>query len=61
MKRKFIYMLVLVCCVSFLSSAKQSGKNCSKKTKYTKQQIKASEVKGTGFDLSPLHLFIFSI
>jgi hypothetical protein len=60
MKRKIIYMLVLVSCMSFLSSAKQSDKNCNKKTKYTKQ-IKASEVKGTGFDLSPLHLFIFSI
>jgi hypothetical protein len=67
MKRKVIYLVALICCMSFFSSAKQNGKNCEKKHCCLLQKQNAAKQSGvtipgsTGFDLSPLQLFVFSI
>jgi hypothetical protein len=61
MKRKFFYMLVIICCMSFLSDAKQVN------TKHTidvfkcpgKQKQKVDQE--TGFDSSPIRFLIFTI
>ena len=67
MKRKTFYLLVLICCLSVFSSAKQSDYKCCKKissimNESGSQQSKNYERKnGVGFDLSPLQLFVFNI
>jgi len=69
MKQKTIYILVIVCCLSLFSSAKQAGKKeCPQKgcCQFSKQKLaekeaQAKEKAKKSYDLSPLQLFMFSI
>lgn len=61
MKQKIIYMLAIVCCMSFFSAAKQNDSKCN--LRCCKTAIKTKPVnqaeQETGFNFSPLRLFIF--
>jgi P pilus assembly chaperone PapD len=67
MKQKIFYIVVIVCCLSLFSSAKQAGKVCVKNTNCQlskKKMENAVQDKNKGqaeFDLSPLRLFLLSI
>jgi hypothetical protein len=67
MKQKTFYILAIICCMSLFSSAKQSGKNCDDKIccKQNKlkvaKQVQAKPAVKTGFDLSPLQVFVFGM
>lgn len=63
MKQKFIYLLILIFCISTFSSARQNGKignACCCKAAGAKEavEVKAGEVDADIFSLSPL---MFSI
>jgi hypothetical protein len=65
MKQKIFYILMLICCMSLFSSAKQSGKVCTKKTIYSSgtpgitKQVEPKAENETEFDLPPLRLLKF--
>jgi hypothetical protein len=65
MKKKIIYMLALMCCLNFYSSAKQLGTNCTKKccakktADFKKQPIKIKKI--TTANMRPLHFYLFNI
>jgi len=68
MKQKTIYIILVVCCLSLFSSAKQYGKTCVKDPccKYSKQKAAAKEAAlreqaQKAYDISPLHHFLLSI
>lgn len=67
MKRKIFYLLALICCMSAISSARQTGRVYNKNTcctAKTRQPAKMETGKNAGiagFDLSPLQFFILSI
>ena len=68
MKQKTIYIILVVCCLSLFSSAKQLGKNCVKNggCKYSKQKAAVKEATlreqaQDAYDISPLHHFLLSI
>jgi hypothetical protein len=66
MKQKTIYIIVVVCCLSLFSSAKQAGtrecpKTCQIKQKLAEEEARAKEEAKKSYDLSPLQLFMFSI
>lgn len=60
MKQKTFYFLSIICCMSLLSSAKQTGKKCDHLCKNNAakcpKQVQARE--RYGYDLSPLTFFI---
>jgi len=60
MKRKLFYMLVFIISVNTFSFAKQSGKNCGKKTPGLScpQQKKSLSGEETALDISPLNLLL---
>jgi hypothetical protein len=67
MKQKIFYILLIICCMSLFSSAKQSGKESIRKTccdlskaKCT-NQIRPKAAKETDFDLPPLKLLMFDL
>ncbi len=67
MKPKTFYILMIICSVSLLSSAKQTGSKCDKQ-KCCKLNVQNADKKllpkgaeKTGFDHSPLSLCLFSI
>ena len=65
MKRKTFYILALICCMSFMSSAKQSGKKCdgickNAQSKCPAQAVQKAKAK-TGYDFSPLTSFIINL
>jgi hypothetical protein len=62
MKQKTFYFLAIICCMSLLSSAKQSGKKCDhicrfNQAKCAKQAQNAARERYS-YDLSPLTFFI---
>jgi len=65
MKKKIIYMLALICCLNFYSSAKQAGTNCPKKccvdkaVGLKKQPAKIKKI--TTANIRPLHFYLFNI
>jgi hypothetical protein len=67
MKQKTIYIIMIVCCLSLYSSAKQAGKGeCPNACKLIRQKLaekeaQAKEEAKKSYDLSPLQLFMFSI
>jgi hypothetical protein len=67
MKPKTIYILMIICCMGLLSSAKQSGKDCDKTTcnGFTKQkcpkQAQPKTAKEADYDLPPLQLLMYGI
>ncbi|HWC55288.1 MAG TPA: hypothetical protein VG676_17010 [Chitinophagaceae bacterium] len=67
MKRKTFYLLVVICCLSVISSAKQANYNCCKKIgciineSALQQPVKAGQKSGTDYALSPLQLFVFNL
>lgn len=67
MKPKTIYMLMIICSMSLLSSAKQSGKYCDKtctgftKQKCTEQAKPKAAKEAASYDLPPLQLLTYGI
>ncbi|MEI9807061.1 MAG: hypothetical protein WDO16_03800 [Bacteroidota bacterium] len=68
MKQKTIYIILIVCCLSLFSSAKQMGKEeCVKKSCCKINELKAARERDAKkqaektYDLSPLQLFMFNI
>jgi hypothetical protein len=67
MKRKIIYLLVMICCLSVFTSAKQASYKCNKKVDCLMegaalpQPVKTEEKNEIGFELSPLQLFVFNL
>lgn len=67
MKRKVIYLVAFMFCLSYLSMAKQAGKNCDRDVRCPSaravpaKQSQASSTKQSGFDRLPFRIFIFSI
>ncbi|HZI53137.1 MAG TPA: hypothetical protein VFD56_05530 [Chitinophagaceae bacterium] len=72
MKRKIIYTLAFVCCLSLLSAAKQVGTDCTKKsqdkpgkpkkTAPAKACLPDRQVKKTASaDLRPFHFYLLNI
>jgi hypothetical protein len=64
MKKKTLYILTVICCMSLLSSAKQqSGKPCPSicKTTCAKKQIRPQVEEKSEYDLSHLSLFLFNL
>lgn len=65
MKPKTIYILMIICCMSLLSFAKQAHIACDKKAGGYKAKcipvIKASAIKEADVDLRPLRILMFDI
>jgi hypothetical protein len=68
MKQKTIYIIVVVCCLSLFSSAKQAGKkecpqkiSCKLNKQKLEEEARAKEKAKASYDLSSLQLFMFSI
>lgn len=67
MKRKTFYLLVVICCLSVISSAKQANDKCCQKMgcilegSALQQPVKTEQKSGTSFDLSPLQFFVFNL
>jgi len=65
MKRKIIYMLAFICCLSLLSSAKQVGIDCIKKCEdkpgKPKKTAPAKVKKIASADLRPFHFYLLNI
>ena len=66
MRRKIIYLSVLICSVSMITAARQQACNMNSSCKIQMQEnspgvIKASQVNQHGFDMSPLQHFVFNI
>lgn len=66
MKKKIVYMLAFICCMSFFSAAKQARKNCNKISAYSmlqkcKKPLTKETQGGIGIDLSPLNFFLGNI
>lgn len=63
MKLKIFYLLLLICGISMISSAKQkackAGSCCRSQKEEFAPQIKSAGKNG--FDLSPLRHFVFNI
>ena len=64
MKKKIIYMLALICCLNFYSSAKQlctkpAKKCCDKAVDVKKQPVKVKKIATTS--TRPLHFYLFNI
>jgi hypothetical protein len=67
MKPKTIYLIMIICSMSLLSSAKKSGQDCDKKTlsgfnkqKCTKQ-AQPKSAREADYDLPPLQLLMYGI
>jgi hypothetical protein len=66
MKPKTFYLLMIICSMSLLSSAKQSGKDCDKTCSgFSKQkcpkQAQPKAAKEADYDLPPLQLLMYGI
>ncbi|PZR22924.1 MAG: hypothetical protein DI535_25135 [Citrobacter freundii] len=65
MKRKSIYLLLLICSLSLISSARQQGCADSSTVKTTATQAKNSEADTeetrAGYDLSPVGFFVLNM
>ena len=64
MKKKIIYLLALICCLNFYSSARQLcadpvKKCCEKAAALKKQPVKAKKLATTS--TRPLHFYLFNI
>ncbi|HVT86283.1 MAG TPA: hypothetical protein VHD35_13855 [Chitinophagaceae bacterium] len=66
MKRKTFYLLVMICCLSVFSSAKQANYCCKKiscllQGSAVKQATKPVQKNGMSSDVSPLQLIVFNL
>ena len=64
MKKKIIYILVFVCCLSLLSFAKQMGSSCLKKCEDKPARKKAAQAKvkkTASTDTRPFHFYLLNI
>ncbi len=65
MKRKIIYTLAFLCCLSFLAAAKQVGTDCTKKCQdkpgKPKKTAPAKIKKTASADLRPFHFYLLNI
>ena len=67
MKRKTIYVLILICFAGFISSANQSNKECTKNAFCYSQKAACcpgaatNEAKQTDSPTVPLNLFLFDL
>jgi len=64
MKQKTFYILAVICCLSFISSAKQGGKQCDgicKNVQKCPTQTLQKAKEKRGYDFSPLTSFIISL
>ena len=65
MKRKSIYLFLMICCISMISSARQRYYSCMEKAVEGVVKPKAAG-KGTcgkegGYDLSPVGFFVLNM
>lgn len=66
MKRKSIYLFLMICCISMISSARQRYySSCTENAVDGVAKSKASEQetcgKDTGYDLSPVGFFVLNM
>jgi hypothetical protein len=64
MKRKSIYLLLLICSLSLISSARQRcTSGCTDKTAATQANRSEAEAESTraGYDLSPVGFFVLNM
>ena len=62
MKQKVFYIILVICCLSTFSSAKQTGKECQMNTCCKlKKQDTPKEKGNTDYNFYPLNLCMFSI
>lgn len=64
MKRKILYLLVLICSLGAISSAKQSGYNCATKSRCNTEMKSRGETltlkkNEAVFELLPFRLLVF--
>ncbi|MBC7948856.1 MAG: hypothetical protein H7Y42_13285 [Chitinophagaceae bacterium] len=59
MKQKTCYILLVVCCMSLFSAAKQSGRKCDCRSSSSVPKTKTvPSATGSGYDLSPISFII---
>jgi len=67
MKRKIFYMLILLCSLGIITSAKQSKNNCCRNINCVMsgsanpKPVKSEPKESMGFELSPLQFFVFDV
>ena len=67
MKQKTVYLLLIICCMSFLPAANGNGSKCTlnacskKSISPTQEQLQGLEVTETRFNFSPMDTFVLSI
>jgi hypothetical protein len=67
MKKRVIYLVAFIFCLSYFSLAKQTGKNCDSDTSRQAVRVvsgkksQTTSTKPKGFDRLPFRIFIFSI
>lgn len=65
MKRKSIYLLLLICSLSLISFARQQGcaDNCTVKTTATQAKNSEADTEDAraGYDLSPVGFFVLNM
>ena len=67
MKQKILCLIMLVCCMSFFSSANEYGKQCKIKSacktsiQLNMENLEASAKEETRFNFSPMDVFVLSI
>ncbi len=69
MKKKILWMLLLICSASLFSAAKQSGQNCNNPVVFKQSTVQDCKKTGShvkadhsmGMDLSPLRFFLVAL
>ena len=65
MKKKIVYILAFVCCLSLLSFGKQLESSCIKKCQdkpvKAKKAAQAKAKKATSTDVRPFHFYLLNI
>jgi hypothetical protein len=64
MKRKTFYIIMVICCLSLFSSAKQVCKGSDINVSASKKEVMKQSEKSRqlpAYDLSPIKLFLFRI
>ncbi len=67
MKKKLIYLVIFIFCLSLFTRARQDGRNCDHRLNCpassagSPKQMKPSTPREQGFDVAPFRIFIFSI
>ncbi len=67
MKQRTVYLLLIICCMSFLPAANGNGSKCTlnacskKAISPLQEELRAGDVTETRFNFSPMDTFVLSI